>query len=60
MREKNITLGVQYVKGDVEGFEFSHIKWEKQDFGYVEKNESEDLVPYKSRLTGAYVNFFSI
>lgn len=58
LREKNITLGVQYVKGEVEGFEFSQSRWESQDFGHKEIEEAEELIPHKSRLMGAFVSCF--
>lgn len=55
IREKNITLGVQYVKGDVEGFMFTRPHGLQDTHGFVPDEEADDANYRLRRMTGVYV-----
>ena len=56
IREKNITLGVQYVKGDVEGFVFTRPQGFQDTHGCV-PDEDADAANYRlRRMTGVIVS----
>lgn len=55
IREKNITLGVQYVKGEVEGFEFDYLRSHQHSFGYKPYEESVEDARTKKKLRGVMV-----
>jgi hypothetical protein len=56
IREKNIDLGVQYVKGDVEGFVFTRPQGFQDTHGHV-PDEDADAANYRlRRMTGVIVS----
>uniref|UniRef100_A0A914W269 FAD-dependent oxidoreductase domain-containing protein 1 n=1 Tax=Plectus sambesii TaxID=2011161 RepID=A0A914W269_9BILA len=55
IREKNITLGVQYIKGDVEGFMFTKPHGFQESHGFVDDEEADDANYRMRRMSGVYV-----
>lgn len=53
IREKNITLGVQYLKGEVEGFMFH--RDDHQAHGFEPEEVADEVNMSTRRLTGVYV-----
>ncbi|KAK0404837.1 hypothetical protein QR680_017657 [Steinernema hermaphroditum] len=55
IREKNITLGVNYVKGEVEGFHFERSREASEVHGFYDDEEADDVKLIKQRLWGVIV-----
>ncbi|KAI6222507.1 putative fad oxidoreductase [Aphelenchoides besseyi] len=53
LREKNITLGVHYFKGEVEGFRYQFDHREPTPYG--RKEDPDDFVLKNQRITGALI-----
>jgi FAD-dependent oxidoreductase domain-containing protein 1 len=55
IREKNMTLGVQYVKGTVEGFKFHNTGVRPEPHYYQEGEEADESAIDERKLWGAFV-----
>ncbi|CAI4229323.1 unnamed protein product [Auanema sp. JU1783] len=55
LREKNITLGVQYVKGQVQGFEFERLRPKAEAHTISGIDEADEEKWRSQRITGVHV-----
>ncbi|VDM44965.1 unnamed protein product [Toxocara canis] len=55
IREKNITLGVQYVKGEVEGFLFERNHGMRELHGFEDDEVADEMKESHQRIRGVFV-----